>query len=49
MLMQDAWSLAAFFNLASRQDRICTAFAQRGFSLYQIEFPTASVKIVLTV
>jgi hypothetical protein len=30
--------------LASRQDRIRTAFAQRGFSLYQIELPTASEK-----
>jgi hypothetical protein len=49
VLMQGAWSLTAFVNLASRQDRILTAIAQRGFSLYQIELPTASVKIVLTV
>src|ERR1700722_7186377 len=47
MLMQDAWSLTAFVNLASRPGQIRTTFFLAGFIFISNRAPIASVKITL--
>jgi hypothetical protein len=47
VLMQDAWSLTAFVNLASRPDQIHAAFFLAGFIFVSNTAPIASVKITL--
>jgi hypothetical protein len=45
VVMQDAWSLTAFVNLASRPGQIRTAFFLAGFLFISNTAPIASVKI----
>jgi hypothetical protein len=44
VLMQDAWSLTAFDNLASRPGQIHAAFFLAGFLFISNAAPIASVK-----
>jgi hypothetical protein len=47
VLMQGAWSLTAFVNLASRPSQIRAAFFLAGFIFVSNTVPIASVKITL--
>jgi hypothetical protein len=47
VLMQGAWSLTAFVNLASRPGQIRAAFLLAGFIFVSNTVPIASVKITL--